>query len=80
MFAAVYYTLMAPQGARLGAAWAQARRPPPALMLLEIVKALVVAATVAGLVSLIGITDVVGAVELAVALWVAFPSFCLLDP
>ena len=51
VFAAIYYTVMAPRGAKLGAAWAQGRRPPPARMVLEIVKALVVAAVVAGLVS-----------------------------
>jgi hypothetical protein len=77
-FAAVYYTLLAPRGAKLGAAWAQTRRPPPGLMLLEIVKAVVVAAVVAALVSLIGIADVVGAVELAVALWIAFPIVLLI--
>jgi hypothetical protein len=76
-FAAVYYTVMAPRGAKLGAGWAQGRRPPPALMVLEIVKALVVAAVVAGLVSCIGITHVMGAVELALALWVGFPVVLL---
>jgi hypothetical protein len=77
-FAAVYYSLMAPRGARLGAAWAQRRRPPPALLALELVKALVVAAVVAGLISLIGITHVVGAVELAIALWIGFPVVLLI--
>jgi hypothetical protein len=77
VFAAVYYTLLAPMGARLGAAWAQGQRPTPALMLLELVKAVVVAAVVAGLVSCIGISHVTGAVELALALWIGFPIVLL---
>src|SRR5580765_3594424 len=77
-FAAVYYSLMAPRGARSGAPWAQRRRPPPTLLALELVKALVVAAVVAGLISLIRITDVVGAAELALALWVGFPVVLLI--
>jgi hypothetical protein len=77
VFAAVYYTVLAPYGARLGAAWAQGRRPPPTLMLLEIVKALVVSAVVAGLVSGIGITHPMGAIELALALWIGFPVVLL---
>jgi hypothetical protein len=38
---------------------------------------LVVALVVAGLVALIGIADLAGAVKLAVALWIAFPVVLL---
>src|SRR6266567_2433338 len=52
-------------------------RPPAWLMGLELLKSLVVAAVVAGLVALAGIADVGGALKLALALWVAFPLVLL---
>jgi hypothetical protein len=48
------------------------------LLALELGKALVVAAVVAGLVSLQGITEIGGAVGLAIALWMAFPVVLLI--
>jgi predicted Co/Zn/Cd cation transporter (cation efflux family) len=81
-FAAVYYTLLARQRAALSpaaaAAAAKRSRPPAWLMALELGKALVVAFVVAGLVSLIGITDWTGALELGFALWIAFPVVLLI--
>ncbi len=68
-FGAVYYTTLRSEGARLGAPWAQRTRPPGWQVPLELGKAVVVALVVAALVSLLGITDLVGAVALALALW-----------
>lgn len=50
VFSAIYYTLLARQGAELGAAWATRARPAPWMIGLELFKSLVVAAVVAGLV------------------------------
>ncbi len=47
-------------------------------MALELVKSLVVAAVVAGLVSLLGITEWTGALKLGLALWIAFPVVLLI--
>jgi hypothetical protein len=76
-FAAVYYTALSRQGAALGAAWAQRSRPPAWLPPLELAKSLVVAAVVAGVVALLGITDPAGALLLGLALWLAFPVVLL---
>jgi uncharacterized protein DUF1761 len=74
VFSAVYYTSLAERGRALGAPWAQrSGRPGLMFIVVQLLRALVVTVVVAGLVSLIGITDVVGAVELALALWIAFP-------
>jgi Protein of unknown function (DUF1761) len=45
---------------------------------LELAKSFVVAAATAILVAAIGITDVAGAVTLAVGLWIAFPVILLI--
>jgi hypothetical protein len=80
-FAAVYYTLLARQRAALSPAAAAAAagraRPPAWILALELLKALVVALVVAGLVSLIGTADWGGALELGLALWIAFPVVLL---
>ena len=47
------------------------------MLALELAKALIVAAVIAGLVSLLGIADFASAVKLAVALWIAFPVVLL---
>jgi len=47
------------------------------LLALELAKALIVAAVIAGLVSLLGIADFASAGKLAVALWIAFPVVLL---
>jgi len=80
-FAAVYYALLARQRAALSPAAAAAAagraRPPAWILALELLKALVVALVVAGLVSLIGTADWGGALELGLALWIAFPVVLL---
>jgi len=79
VFAAAYYIAFSRQRARLSpAAAAAGSRPKASLMALELVKSLVVALVVAGLVSLLGITEWTGAVKLALALWVAFPVVLLI--
>jgi len=78
VFAAGYYIALAEPRRRLSpAAAAQPRRPPPWLMGLELVKSVVVAAMVAGLVSIGGITSVASALVLAIVLWIAFPVVLL---
>ncbi len=77
VFAAGYYIVLARQRAQLSPAAAARSRPPAWLMGLELLKSLVVAAVVAGLVALAGIGDVGGALKLALALWVAFPVVLL---
>jgi len=79
VFAAAYYMAFSRQRAKLSAAAAAAgSRPKPSLMALELVKSLVVALVVAGLVSLLGINEWTGAVKLALALWIAFPLVLLI--
>jgi hypothetical protein len=56
---------------------AAAARPPVWKVVLELVRSLVVASMVAGLVDLLEITDWAEAVTLAVSLWVAFPVVLL---
>ena len=78
VFAAGYYVALAQPRRRLSsAAAAQTRRPPPWLMGLELVKGIVLAAVVAGLVSIGGITSVTSALVLAIVLWIAFPVVLL---
>jgi hypothetical protein len=48
------------------------------LLALELGKAIIVAAVISGLVSLLGIADVGGALELGIALWIAFPVVLLI--
>jgi hypothetical protein len=78
-FAAVYYSVMATEGAKLSAAWAEAgaSRPPFWEIGLELAKGLVIAAVVAGLVSQLGIQDLAGAIALALVLWITFPVLLL---
>jgi hypothetical protein len=64
VFAAVYYTALARPYAALSPAAAGSSRPTALSMAVELGKSLVVAAAVAGLAGLIGITDPVGAVLL----------------
>jgi Protein of unknown function (DUF1761) len=78
VFAAVYYIALTSQRARYSEAAADRSRPPAWLMGLELAKSYVVAAATAILVAAIGITDVAGAVTLAVGLWIAFPVILLI--
>jgi hypothetical protein len=77
-FAAIYYSLLARRRAALSPTAASRGRPPGWLLALELGKALVVAAVVGGLVSLLSITEIGGAVQLAIALWIAFPLVLLI--
>jgi len=78
LFSAVYYTSLASRARAYGAPWAErAGRPGLTFVAIQLVRGLVVAVVVAALISLIGITDVMGAIELALALWIAFPVVLL---
>lgn len=75
---AVYYIAFTGRLRQLSSAYADAEGTPPPLHIVgEIARSLVVGVVVAGLVSLIGTTDVVGAVQLALALWIGFPVVLL---
>jgi Protein of unknown function (DUF1761) len=76
-FSAAYYIALARQRAEVSPTAAARRRPPAWLMGLELLKSLVVAAVVAALLDLSGISDLTGALALALALWVAFPVVLL---
>ena len=77
VFAAVYYSMLAGTAARFSAAWADQGRSPAGLLAFELVKSVVLALVVAGLVEAIGIADVSGALGLALGLWIAFPILLL---
>jgi Protein of unknown function (DUF1761) len=77
-FAGAYYSVLAGRLATLGPAWAE-RSSTPAWqpMVFELVKGAVIALVVAGLVDRIPVEGVVGALALALVLWVAFPVLIL---
>lgn len=79
VFAAGYYiALAAPRRRFSSAAAAQPRRPPPWLMGLELAKSILVAAVVAGLVDIGGVSGLGSALLLALVLWVGFPVVLLI--
>jgi hypothetical protein len=73
----LYYMAFAKQMATLSSAYAGAERPPAWKVLVELVRSLVVATVLAGLVSLLEIRDWQGGVMLGLALWVGFPVVLL---
>ncbi len=74
----VYYLVLARQRADLlGWSVADEGRPPPWKMAVEIIRTAVLAAVVAGLVQLLGITQLDRALQLGVLLWLAFPVVLL---
>jgi hypothetical protein len=75
---AMYYIAFTSRLRRLSPAYANAgAAPPPLVIVAEILRSLVVGVVVAGLVSLLGITDVAGATQLALGLWIGFPVVLL---
>lgn len=68
-----YYVALGKQLAAAGSAAAENERPSPWLVPVELVKHLVIAAVIAGLVVTADITGVPGGLLLGAALWVAFP-------
>jgi hypothetical protein len=74
----VYYIALTDRLKQLSAAYADAdARPAAWRVAIEIARSFVVGAVVAGFVSLIGVADLAGAVQLALALWVGFPVVLL---
>jgi Protein of unknown function (DUF1761) len=73
----VYYVGLGGQLAALSPAYADASRPPAWKIAQEPVRNLVIASVVAGLADLVGIVDVAGALQLGLALWIAFPVMIL---
>jgi hypothetical protein len=78
VFAAVYYTVLAQARAEVSSVAADASRPPAWLMALEFAKAVIVAAVLAVVLALADITELTGALGLALGLWVAFPVVLLI--
>jgi hypothetical protein len=78
VFAGVYYSVLASRGAKYSAAWAESSRTPPWLIVVELLKALVVASVIAGLVSLLGVDNPIHAVLLGLVLWITFPVVLLI--
>ena len=74
VFAGAYYGILGERLATLSPAWAERSSGPawPA-MLFELVKGVPIALVMAGLVDLLGIVDVPGALALGAVLWLAFP-------
>lgn len=72
-----YYVVFGKQLAAYGSAAADNERPSPWLVPVELVKHLVIAAVVAGIVVSSDIAGVPGGLLLGVALWVAFPVMLL---
>ena len=74
----LYYMLFTSQLKRLSPAYADAEGRPPAWKIVaEIARSFVVGMVVAGLASAIGVTDIGGALQLGLALWVGFPVMLL---
>ena len=74
----IYYLVLARQrAALLGVSVDDEGRPPPWKMAVEILRTAVLAAVVAGLVRLLGITQLDRALQLGVLLWLAFPVVLL---
>jgi Protein of unknown function (DUF1761) len=75
---AVYYVALSGPLSRLSDAYAETGdRPSPATIIVELLRNLVVATIVAGLVTLIGVADIGGAILAGLALWAGFPVVIL---
>lgn len=79
VIATIYYTVLGKQYAALrGLSPEVAQATPPAgKVAIEVVRCLVLAVVIAGLVSKLGIADVPGSLLLGLALWVGFPVVLL---
>lgn len=72
-----YYAAFGRQLERLGSAAADRESPPAWIVPVELVRGLVVAVVVAGLVAQLDISGWVAAAALGLALWVGFPAVLL---
>jgi hypothetical protein len=77
VFSSGWYIALNTQRKRLSAAATAGARPPAWMLPMEILRTVVVALVIAGLVSRLAITNLAGALPFAVALWVAFPVVLL---
>jgi hypothetical protein len=77
LVSSAFYIALAGRLAHLSPAWADTSSPPAWKIAQEPVRTLVTAVVVAGTARLLGIADLAGALQLAIALWVAFPAMLL---
>jgi hypothetical protein len=77
VLSSVYYTVFGNQVAAMSAAAAESARPPAWKMLVEVGRSLIVASVLAGLASLLDITEWTGGLALGLAMWVGFPVVLL---
>ena len=77
VFSSAYYIALGPRLAALSPAWADASKAPAWKIAQEPFRTLVTAMVIAALTRPLGIADAGGAVQLAVALWAAFPAVLL---
>ena len=77
VISSIYYAVLGKQLAALSPAYADAGRPPPWKLLVEIVRSLIVATVLACLAAKLEITDVTGALLLGLSMWIGFPVVLL---
>jgi hypothetical protein len=77
VMSSVYYVGLGRQLAALSPAYADTSRPSVWKIAQEPVRNLVIAVVVAGLADLVEIVDLAGALQLGLALWIAFPVMIL---
>ena len=73
VISSLWYLAFGTRLAALSDAYAGSERTPVWVILVELLRSLIVAGTVAGLSSLIHIDDLAGALALGAVLWAAFP-------
>ena len=81
VLSSVYYIVLSKQYVQLrgldASAAADAAKPQPVKMVIELVRSLVLATVVAGLASLVGVSGFGGALLLGIVLWIGFPLMIL---
>lgn len=77
IFSSAWYVGLGKQRAKVSPAAAAQTRPPAWMVPVELIRTVVVAMVVAGLASLLHVTEWAGAAQLALALWIGFPVILL---
>jgi hypothetical protein len=77
VFSSAWYIALNKKRRQFSAAAAGEGRPPAWMMPVEIIRTLVLALVIAGVVSRLAITNLAGAVLFAAAIWIGFPVILL---